>query len=77
MEINQRRNRSSISWLLAIVWPGRLLVRELTLVELAEFTRAADWVAPSALDEKTRALLNGNAVDRGALEAGHKPTDPY
>ena len=76
MEINQRRNRSSISWLPAVIWPGRLLVRELTLAELAEFTRAADWVAPPALCKKTRALLNGNAVDRGALQASHESSHP-
>ena len=76
MEIDQRRNRSPSRWLLAIVWPGLLLVRELTLAELAEFTRAPDRVAPPALFEKARALLDGNAVDRGALEASHEPTDP-
>ena len=76
MKEDQRRNWSPIRWLLAIVWPGRLLVRELTLAKLAEIARATDWVAPPALDEKTRALLNGNAVDRSALQASHESSHP-
>ena len=68
---NQRHHRSSIRRLLAIIWPGRFLVRELALAQLAEFTRAPRGMAATALTEKARALLNGNAVDRGALEAGH------
>ena len=74
---NQRHHRSNIRGLLAIIWPGRFLMREESPTELAELARAARGMAATALREKARALLNGNAVDRGALEAGNKPTDPY
>ena len=73
---NQRHHRSNLRGLLAIIWPGRFLVRELSPTELAELARAARGVAATAREEKARALLYGNAVDRGALKAGHEPTDP-
>ena len=69
VEEDQRHHRGRIRRLLAIIWPGRFLVRELALSQLAEFTRAARGMASTALGEKARALLNGNAVNRGALEA--------
>ena len=51
-------------------------MREESPTELAELARAARGVAATAREEKARALLDGNAMDRGALEAGHEPTDP-
>ena len=73
---NQRHHRSNIRGLLAIIWPGRFLMREESPTELAELARAARGVAATTCEEKARALLNGNAVDRGALEAGHERTYP-
>ena len=75
--MGQRHNRSTLGGLLAIIRPGRLLVWELSSAQLAEFTRAAAGMASPTLKKETGALLNGNAVDRGALEAGHEPTHPY
>ena len=76
VEENRRHHRSNIRGLLAIVWPGRFLMREESPTELAELARTARRVATTTCEEKARALLDGNAVDRGALEAGHEPTDP-